>query len=72
MTPILAIPPLLPLFEQLAENSLNRGPVGRVRLVERQHINEDQVPLVEEEVAEEVEVVGFAYPEAVSKISVYK
>ena len=60
MTPILTIPPLPSLLEQLAEDGLNGPPMLRIRLVERHHVHEDDVALVHEEVAEEVEAVGFA------------
>ena len=68
MTSVLAIPPLLALFKQLVEDGLNGGAVRCVRFVEGQHVDEDEVPLVEEEVAEEVEGVGFADSEGVSTI----
>jgi hypothetical protein len=62
VTPVLAIPPLPSLFEEIAEDGLHGLPVCNVGFVKGHHVDEDDVSLVHEEVAEEVEVFCFGYP----------
>jgi len=64
MTPVLAITPLLSFLKQVAKNGLHGLSVRNVGLVKGHHIDEDDVSLVHEEVAEEVEVLGFGDPDA--------
>lgn len=60
MTAILAIPPLLARFKQPVENTLHSAPILCIRLVKRKHVYKNNMALMHEEVAKEVEVVALA------------
>jgi hypothetical protein len=62
MRPILAKPPLLTFRKQILKDILYRLSMIWIRFIERHHVDEDDMPLVHEEIAEEVEGLGFADP----------
>ncbi|KAF5850389.1 hypothetical protein GGP41_002644 [Bipolaris sorokiniana] len=59
MTAIIAVPPLFPLLEQVVKDPLHRLYLPCIQLVKCQHVYEDDMTFVHEEVAEQVKSMLF-------------
>ena len=60
MTAIFAITPLLTFLEQVVKDVLYSFPMCRIRFVEREHVDEDDMSLMHEEVTEQIEIICLA------------
>jgi hypothetical protein len=59
MTSVLAVATFPTFFEQIPEYRLYGLFMRKIRLIERHHVDEDDMALVHEEVAEQIEGLSF-------------